>query len=152
MTRQSLRAIKALRVHAIAAVALIVVSSFTAAFADEAWPDPTLTPGAVRTTDRAEICAPGYDKAHRVWRSKLLTLQRYGIPENRIEDYEDDDLIPVCLGGDNASPLNHWPQPWAEADRKDEIEAEMCARVCAGEMTVEEGEAFFRDGKWTTQK
>jgi hypothetical protein len=135
----------------IATVAIIVVSSFPA-FADEAWPDPMLTPGAVRTTDRAEICALGYAKAHRVWHSKLLTLQRYGIPESRIEDYEDDDLIPVCLGGDNASALNHWPQPWAEADRKDEIEADMCARVCAGDMTVEQGQAFFRDGKWTAQK
>jgi hypothetical protein len=39
------------------------------------------------------------------------TLAKYGIPLDRAGLYEDDDLIPVCLGGDNASPLNHWPQP-----------------------------------------
>lgn len=55
------------------------------------------------------------------------TLAKYGIAE------EDDDLIPVCLGGDNASPLNHWPQannasPGA-AD-KDRLEARVCFKVC----------------------
>jgi hypothetical protein len=40
---------------------------------------------------------------------QLLRLRR--IPEPEAAKYEDDDLVPVCLGGDNASPLNHWPQP-----------------------------------------
>ena len=29
-------------------------------------PDPQLTPGAVRTSDTSEICAPDYARTHRV--------------------------------------------------------------------------------------
>jgi hypothetical protein len=45
-----------------------------------------------------------------VWHDKIGTLAKYGIAPYRASLFEDDDLIPVCLGGDNASPLNHWPQ------------------------------------------
>jgi hypothetical protein len=45
--------------------------------------------------------------------------------------FEDDDLVPVCLGGDNASPANRRPQPWSEARRKDQLEARICGQVCA---------------------
>jgi hypothetical protein len=40
---------------------------------------------------------------------KAGTLARYriAIAPSEAALYE----IPVCLGGDNASPLNHWPQP-----------------------------------------
>jgi hypothetical protein len=47
--------------------------------------------------------------------------------------YEDDDLIPVCLGGDNASPLNHWQQPDSTtpgAVDKDMLEERICREVC----------------------
>jgi hypothetical protein len=47
--------------------------------------------------------------------------------------FEDDDLIPVCLGGNNASPLNHWPQAlggeWS-AERKDGLEKRVCSEIC----------------------
>ena len=97
-------------------------------------PNPTLTPGAVRATTTDEICVHGYAHAHRVWHDKWGTLARYGIPHNRTTRYEDDDLIPVCLGGDNADPRNHWPQPRGVAmgaEDKDQLEVYICKRVCA---------------------
>jgi integrase len=65
-------------------------------------PDSQLTPGAVADTDPAVVCARGYSRSHRVWHDKIGTLLKYGIPPAEADRYEDDDLVPVCLGGDNA--------------------------------------------------
>jgi hypothetical protein len=99
-------------------------------------PDSQLTPGAVAETDPAIVCAPGYSRSHRVWHDKIGTLAKDGIPPAEADRYEDDDRLPICLGGDNASPLNHWPEPWDQAKRKDELEQRMCREVCAGEITL----------------
>jgi hypothetical protein len=74
-------------------------------------PNPTLTPGAIRDTDPTIICAPGYDKSHRVWRDKRGTAAKYDVPWSIAKDMEDDDLVPIRLGGNNADPRNHWLQP-----------------------------------------
>src|SRR5215468_8219777 len=98
--------------------------------ADGLLPDHNLTPGAVAETSTEAICAPGYARAHRVWHDKAATLAKYGITPDKAALYEDDDLIPVCLGGDNASPLNNWPQlnsAQPGAWDKDQLEAHICA-------------------------
>jgi hypothetical protein len=110
-------------------------------------PDPQLTPGAVADTDPATICAPRYSRSHRVWHDKIGTLAKYGIPPSEAARYEDDDRVPICLGGDNASPLNHWPEPWDQAKRKDELERRMCRTVCAGEIALPAAQAVFL-GDW----
>jgi hypothetical protein len=78
-------------------------------------------------------CVHGYAKAHRVWRDKSGTLAKYGIAADRAFLFEDDDLVLVCLGGNNASPLNHWPQPlsgeWG-AEKKDALEQRVCSEIC----------------------
>lgn len=122
----------ALRLVLIAGVAAVGVLS-PAVAEERVLPDPGLTPGAVSERRVAVICAPGYSRAHRVWRDKGGTLAKYGIPWSAGWRYEDDDLVPVCLGGDNSSPLNHWPEsnggkPGA-AD-KDRLEWRVCAEVC----------------------
>jgi hypothetical protein len=89
-------------------------------------PDPKLTPGAVATTDRNEICRYGYAKSHRVWHDKVGTRVKYGLPLSATSLVEDDDLVPICLGRDNSDPRNHWPEPWDQAMRKDEIEHRAC--------------------------
>jgi hypothetical protein len=92
-------------------------------------PDPQLTPGAVADTDPVIICAPGYSRSHWVWHDKIGTLAKYGIPPADADQYEDDDRVPICLGGDNASALNHWPEPWDEAEQKDELKGRMSREV-----------------------
>jgi hypothetical protein len=113
-------------------------------------PDPRLTPGAVADTDPAIICAPGYSRSHRVWHDKIGTLAKYGIPQAEADRYEDDDRVPICLGGDNASPLNHWPEPWEEAERKDALERRICRAVCAGRLTLPAAQAIFL-GDWRSE-
>jgi hypothetical protein len=115
-----------------------------------AGPDPRLTPGAIASTNAAEICAPGYARAHRVWHAKAFTLQRYGISPDRARDFEDDDLVPICIGGDNASPLNHWPEPWDQAQRKDSLEHWACRAACEGLLTLENAQQLFLSGRWRT--
>jgi hypothetical protein len=93
---------------------VLVASSLGAAFSDAAssMPDPQLSPGAVADADPAVVCAPGYSRSRRVWHDKTATLAKYRIPPSEAGRYEDDDPVPICLGGDNASPLNHWPELW----------------------------------------
>jgi hypothetical protein len=135
-------------------LALALASSAAAIENRPAWlPDPQLTPGAFAESSTAAICVRGYDRAHRVWHHKAGTLARYQIAPAEAALYEDDDLIPVCLGGDNASPLNHWPQPlggeWG-AEKKDMLERQLCAAVCRDRDDSELARyqaAFARD--WT---
>ena len=118
----------------IAGIALALISC--SVFADDygRWlPNKALTPGTVAETRIAVLCVHGYAKAHRVWRDKASTLAKYGIATDRASLFEDDDLIPVCLGGNNASPLNHWPQSlsgtWG-AGAKDALEQRVCSEIC----------------------
>jgi hypothetical protein len=113
--------------------AALVLLAAVPALADDSvdLPDPVLTPGAIAETSTDVICAPGYSRAHRVWHNKAGTLAKYSIPLDQAALYEDDDLVPVCLGGANGSPLNHWPQVWDAARSKDQLEVRICARVCA---------------------
>jgi hypothetical protein len=103
--------------------------------AELAGPNPALTPGAVASHNLAEVCAKEpsgrytFSPSHRTWRNKPDTLAKYGIPRSEGYLYEDDRL-PLCLGGDNSSPLNHWPQPWGEARLKGQLEREICIRLC----------------------
>lgn len=116
-------------------------------------PNPRLTPGAVSESRTAVICEPGYSRAHRVWHDKAGTLAKYGIPYSDGWQYEDDDLVPVCLGGDNSSPLNHWPQPNSAnpgAADKDRLEWRICAEVCRArdDALLERYQAAFAK-EWT---
>ncbi len=119
-------------------------------------PDPALTPGIVASTDIAEVCGYvgelSYTVRHRLDRDtraalKVHTLAKYGLGRNVTKLYEDDDRGPVCLGFDNADPRNHWPQPWPEARIKDHLEWRVCRDVCAGRMTLQDGQAIFL-GDW----
>ena len=107
-------------------------------------PDQSSTPGAVASTDIAEICEsdgePGsaYSRAHRSMNevARRADFARYGIPWSERGRYEDDHLVPLCLGGADTT-ANRWPQPrWGEwnAYQKDDLEGYACRTVCAGRL------------------
>jgi hypothetical protein len=87
----------------------------------------------------------------RVWRDKIGTLSKHGIPPSEAGRYEDDDRVPICLGGDNASALNHWPEPWEQAEQKDELGRRICRAVCAGRLTLPAAQAIFL-GDWRNHR
>jgi hypothetical protein len=64
-------------------------------------PDPTLTPGAVRTTNIGEICNEGSTRTLRHWSRERddFILREYGLPMGAHPQYEIDHLIPLGIGG-----------------------------------------------------
>ena len=63
-------------------------------------------------------------------------------------------MVPLCLGGADSDDGNLWPEPrrsieptW-NAERKDELEARMCALACSGEINVAEAQREISDD-WT---
>ena len=80
-------------------------------------------------------------------------MAEYGLPLGPHPQYEVDHLIPLCLGGAD-SDLNLWPEPrrsiepiW-NAERKDELEARMCALACSGALDVAAAQRSIADD-WT---
>jgi len=130
----------------IAALALLLAASPAAAQNWAVIPDPTLTPGAVRTTDVGAICStPTSGLRHWSRERDDRILAEYGLPTGPHGDYELDHLIPLCLGGAD-SEANIWPQPhrplepaW-NSERKDELEARLCQLACAGALDVREAQ------------
>ena len=105
-------------------------------------PDPTLTPGAIVTTSKTIICAPGYSKRTRK-EVRITTLKRatalYGLSWQP-KKYEADHLISLELGGAPNDVRNIWPQAYPSAHGKDKVENALHKAVCKGEITVEEAQ------------
>jgi hypothetical protein len=114
-------------------------------------PDPTLTPGAVRTTDVAVICASGTSQLRHWSRERDDRIMReYGLPAGAHPDFEIDHL--VLLGADDDANL--WPEPrrsvepvW-NAERKDELEGRLRELVCSGALDVRQAQRAIVDD-WT---
>lgn len=123
---------------------LLIVLAFPA-LADSL-PDPVLTPGAIASTDQAEVCAFGYAKSHRQTPNALkdAVARAYGLTSRR--DVEMDHRIPLCLGGADTA-ANLWPQPLPEARAKDVLERETCKAVCNGSMSLSDAQKRFM-GDW----
>jgi hypothetical protein len=105
-------------------------------------PDPTLTPGAVRTTDASEICSHG-TRELRHWdrRRDDRIMAEYGLEPGPHPDYEIDPLVPLGIGGADAD-ANLWPEPrrtiepvW-NAEAKDRLEWKLRDLVCSGALGV----------------
>jgi hypothetical protein len=140
------------------ALACLLSSAACAAPFDGTEPDPVLTPGAVRTTDRAEIIGVNTAAVRNVTGAeKLAVYRRYGmagpnavIPgTDHLPPHEVDHRCPLCAGGSNAIE-KLWIQagdgPWNFHD-KDKLEAWVCRRLRRGLITVESAQAIFI-GDW----
>jgi hypothetical protein len=139
---------------------LIASLALAAALAGPAWadsgilPDPSLTPGQARTANIGEVCSTPTG-ALRHWSRERddKIMREYNLPLGPHPQFEVDHLIPLCLGGAD-SDRNLWPQPrrsigpvW-NAERKDELEARMCALACSGQLDVVEAQRTIAED-WT---
>jgi hypothetical protein len=140
-----------------ASVTLALILSFvegsTGATAQHAAiiPDPTLTPGAVRTTDIAEICGQGTTGLRHGSRERDDRIMvEYGLRPGPHPDFEVDHLIPLGIGGSD-DDHNLWPEPRRElepvwsADRKDELEWKLRELVCAGSLHIRVAQQAIAD-------
>jgi hypothetical protein len=119
--------------------------------ADTAVPNDSLTPGAVASRDPTIVCTPGYARSQRLyridrrayWEEVHAVLEAYHIPFADRHAYEIDHRVPLCLGGSN-SMRNLWPQPLAQAHKKDDLEWAVCIAVCRDHtMTLDQGQRLF---------
>jgi hypothetical protein len=55
-------------------------------------------------------------------------------------NHQEDHLISLELGGHPTDPRNLWPEPRPHAEQVDKIENELNRRVCAGEISLAEGQ------------
>jgi hypothetical protein len=130
---------------------LALISS--SAFAVDA-PDPTLTPGAARTTEATEVCSTPERKIKTsTFRNVTPTTKRqafanYGLTGNNVgycsvaRGCEVDHLISLELGGSN-DIKNLWPQPYTgewNASMKDALENKLHMLVCTGKLTLPEAQ------------
>jgi hypothetical protein len=103
-------------------------------------PDPTLTPGAIASTDVNEICASGYARRARdvSTGTKNAVYAEYHIAAHASGEYEIDHLVPLGIGGSN-DVKNLWPQPTDPRPgrlEKDNLEDELHKRICDHSVDV----------------
>ena len=131
-----------------ALVALLLVAILAARYRHEAdfrpvpvsFPEPSLTPGAVATANREQVCQSAQPKNRAV----PVALQRrifaeYGISGAEPRAYEVDYLITPALGGAD-DIRNLWPQSnssavW-NAQVKDALEDHLHKLVCEGSLDL----------------
>jgi hypothetical protein len=123
-------------------VALALLTFWPASAEPAIAPDPTLTPGAIRTVDVADVCSHGTAQLRHMPRERSdRILVEYGLPPGPHPDVEIDHLIPLGIGGAD-DDKNLWPEPrmtiepkW-NAERKDELEWNLRELVCAGKLDI----------------
>jgi hypothetical protein len=115
-------------------------------------PDAKLTPGAIRTTSSAEICAKSFRTKpfrHTTAAMKHQVCAAYHIKQcPRLDVMEIDHLVPLELGGQD-DVRNLWPQmaryPGSPGFHvKDKLENELKRRVCAKSMTLSDAQQCLR--------
>lgn len=123
-----------------------VPSSGTKAGPAILYPNPTLTPGSVLSTDAATICASGYASSVRnvSTATKKKVYAEYGLTYPQASGaYEVDHFIPLEIGGSN-DITNLWPEPAAPAPgfhQKDQFEDFEHDQICSGKISVQEAQS-----------
>lgn len=103
-------------------------------------PEPALTPGAVATASREQVCNSLPPKNRVVPPSlQRQVFQEYGIPRAEPRAYEVDYLITPALGGAD-DIRNLWPQSYSattwNAHVKDTLEDHLRELVCSGQLDL----------------
>jgi hypothetical protein len=111
--------------------------------------DPSRTPGVVnpdvtQQTIADTICKHGWTRTIRPPTSytnalKLKQMRDYGVGGSP-QDYQEDHLISLELGGHPTDARNLWPEPYPRAAEVDSIENDLNAKVCSGAMSLDEAQ------------
>lgn len=112
--------------------------------------DLPLNPLVTQETIVSTICLPGWTKTQRpptsyTNRLKVALIQREGLPEELLVDFQLDHKIPLALGGAPSDPRNFTLQPWDDAEDKDRVEACLSRAVCEERIGLREA----RERIWT---
>jgi len=109
------------------------------------YPNKTMTPGVIMSTNITEICVSGYSDRVRNVSQKVkdwVYLEYKLLPTQPEGSFQIDNLIPLSIGGSN-DIKNLWPQP-AEPKpgykEKDILETYYHTQVCSGKMDLKEAQ------------
>jgi hypothetical protein len=113
-------------------------------------PDSNCTPGVIDSNVTQDnllntICHAGYTQTVRPPVSYTNALKKqqiadYGYIDTNMQNYEEDHLISLELGGSPRDPKNLWPEPHPSLNEKDRVENYLRSKVCAGEITLSEAQ------------
>ena len=70
---------------------------------------------------------------------KLKQMREYGVGGSPSQ-YQEDHLISLELGGHPTDARNLWPEPYPRASEMDTIENELNAKVCSGDLSLDEAQ------------
>ena len=110
------------------------------------YPNSSLTPGAVLTTDASIICTPGYASSVRnvSTATKKQVYAEYGVSYPQpLGAYEVDHFIPLEIGGSN-DIKNLWLEPASPTPgfhQKDQFENFEHGQVCNGTISAAEAQS-----------
>jgi hypothetical protein len=135
----------------VAAVVLLALAAFGFRRGDEATlrADPLRTPGVInpdvtQANIDDTICVQGWTRTIRPPTSytselKLRQMREYGVGGSP-DDYQEDHLISLELGGHPTDARNLWPEPIERARKVDLTENDLNGKVCSGELTLAEAQ------------
>jgi hypothetical protein len=103
-----------------------------------------LNPDVTQANINSTICTHGWTKTIRPPTSytnalKEKQMREYGVGGS-LSDYQEDHLISLELGGHPTDPRNLWPEPYPRASEVDSIENDLNAKVCAGELSLDDAQ------------
>jgi hypothetical protein len=125
---------------------VLLAPSSTKAGPAYVYPNASLTPGAVLTTDASTICTPGYASGVRdvSTATKEQVYAEYGVSYPQpLGAYEVDHFIPLEIGGSN-DITNLWLEPASPTPgfhQKDQFENFEHGQVCNGRISVAEAQS-----------
>lgn len=112
------------------------------------YPNRTMTPGDIMSTNITEICVSGYSDTVRnvSQHTRETVFIMYKLSPNQPEgSFEVDHLVPLSIGGSN-NIKNLWPQPKEPRPgykEKDVLENYYHRQVCDGKMDIREAQAIM---------
>lgn len=138
-----------------AAVALLHFIAAASAAGLPEQPNSAITPGAVASTSTDEVCTAGYSARHRLRYGEpgeharwLRVIHAYGLTAAEVRGrIELDHILPLSAGGAD-SEANLWPEPLAQALRKDAIEIVAHQMVCEGKLPLHSVQEYFLGEDW----
>jgi hypothetical protein len=143
---------------ALVAAVLVLFTHGHARRANAILADPVRTPGVLnpdvtQANIRSTICRHGWTDTIRppveyTNALKAKQMRRYR-EKGSLSDYQEDHLISLELGGSPTDPRNLWPEPYPRATEVDQIENELNAEVCSGQLTLADAQQREDDLKHT---
>ena len=103
-----------------------------------------LNPDVTQATLSSTVCVPGYSKrigppASYTGSLKRKQIREWGLPGGP-EDYQEDHLISLSLGGHPTDPRNLWPEPHPRAEEVDKFEIDLHEQLCAGRISLRDAQ------------